>query len=82
MAKFGFSSLNQNLNPNINNGFNVQQALNQANLINAVRVLSIVLDENHPRFVELGEWNALGTIEYESVTLTHYLHLHYLQQNH
>lgn len=67
MAKFGFSSLNQNLNPNINNGFNVQQALNQANLINAVRVLSIVLDENHPRFVELGEWNALGTIEYESV---------------
>jgi hypothetical protein len=67
MAKFGFSSLNQNLNPNMNNGFNVQQALNQANLINAVRVLSIVLDENHPRFVELGEWNALGTIEYESV---------------
>jgi hypothetical protein len=67
MAKFGFSSLNQNLNPNMNNGFNVQQALNQANLINAVRVLSIVLDENHPRFIELGEWNALGTIEYESV---------------
>lgn len=67
MAKFGFSSLNQNLNPNLNNGFNVQQALNQANLIRAVRVLSIVLDENHPRFIELGEWNGLGTIEYEDV---------------
>jgi hypothetical protein len=67
MAKFGFSALNQNLNPNNNNGFNVQTAINQANLINAVRVISIVLDENHPRFVELGEWNALGTIEYEDV---------------
>ena len=67
MAKFGFSALNQNLNPNNNNGFNVQTAINQANLISAVRVISIVLDESHPRFVELGEWNALGTIEYEDV---------------
>jgi hypothetical protein len=67
MAKFGFSALNQNLNPNNNNGFNVQTAINQANLINAVRVISIVLDESHPRFIELGEWNALGTIEYEDV---------------
>jgi hypothetical protein len=67
MTKFGFSALNQNLNPNNNNGFNVQTAINQANLINAVRVISIVLDESHPRFVELGEWNALGTIEYEDV---------------
>jgi hypothetical protein len=67
MAKFGFSALNQNLNPNNNNGFNVQTAINQANLINAVRVISIILDESHPRFVELGEWNALGTIEYEDV---------------
>ena len=67
MAKFGFSALNQNLNPNNNNGFNVQTAINQANLISAVRVISIVLDESHPRFIELGEWNALGTIEYEDV---------------
>jgi hypothetical protein len=67
MSKFGFASLNQSLNPNLNNGFNVQQAINQSNLINAVRVLSIVLDESHPRFNELGGWNALGTIEYEDV---------------
>jgi hypothetical protein len=31
------------------------------------RVVSIVLDETHPRFVELGEWNGLGTIEYTLV---------------
>lgn len=68
MAQYGFSALNQQLNANANNGFNVANAINQANLIRAVRVLSIVLDETHPRFKELGEWNGLGTIEYEDVT--------------
>jgi hypothetical protein len=67
MARYGFAALNQNLNSNLNNGFNVNQAINQVNLIKSVRVLSIVLDENHPRFKELGEWNGLGTIEYEDV---------------
>jgi hypothetical protein len=67
MAKYGFAALNQNLNSSLNNGFNVNQAINQVNLIKSVRVLSIVLDENHPRFKELGEWNGLGTIEYEDV---------------
>jgi hypothetical protein len=67
MAKYGFSALNQNLNANANNGFNVANAIAQANLIRAVRVLSIILDENHPRFQELGEWNGLGIIEYEDV---------------
>jgi hypothetical protein len=31
------------------------------------RVKSILLDETHPRFQELGGWNALGTIEFETV---------------
>jgi len=34
---------------------------------NVGRVVSIVLDEIHPRFKELGEWNGLGTIEYTLV---------------
>jgi hypothetical protein len=67
MANYGFSALNNNLNANSNNGFNVTNAISQANLIRAVRVLSIVLDETHPRFKELGEWNALGIVEYEDV---------------
>jgi hypothetical protein len=66
-TRYGFASVNQNLNPNLNNGFGVQQAIEQAGLIKAVRVLSIILDENHPRFKELGEWNGLGIIEYEDV---------------
>ena len=36
-------------------------------LIQAARVKSIILDENHPRFSELGEWNGLGAIEFEYV---------------
>jgi hypothetical protein len=68
VAKYGFSSLNSNLNPNLNNGFNVLNNLDQINLIRSVRVLSIVLDETHPRFKELGEWNGLGIIEYEDVS--------------
>jgi hypothetical protein len=67
MSQYGFSALNQQLNANANNGFNVANAISQANLIRAVRVLSIVLDETHPRFKELGEWNGLGTIEFEDV---------------
>jgi hypothetical protein len=65
---YGFSGLNRNLNSNRNNNFNTDTALNTADLITAVRVLSIILDENHPRYEELGGWNALGTIEYELVT--------------
>jgi hypothetical protein len=34
---------------------------------NVGRIVSIVLDETHPRFKELGEWNGLGTIEYTLV---------------
>jgi hypothetical protein len=64
---YGFSGLNQNLNSNRNNNFTTNTALGLSNLIISARVLSIVLDESHPRFNELGGWNGLGTIEYESV---------------
>lgn len=67
MAQYGFSALNQQLNANANNGFAVSNSQIQANSIRAVRVLSIILDETHPRFKELGEWNGLGIIEYEDV---------------
>ena len=39
-----------------------------SSLITPVRVKSIILDDTHPRFEELGGWNALGIIEYDSVT--------------
>jgi hypothetical protein len=65
---YGFSGLNQNLNSNRNNNFNTNNALGLSNLIVSARVISIILDESHPRFKELGGWNGLGTIEYEPVS--------------
>jgi hypothetical protein len=65
MGGYGFSALNRNLNTK--NNFNVLNSISSANTIKSVRVLSIILDENHPRFKELGEWNGLGIIEYEDV---------------
>ena len=35
----------------------------------AGRVKSIILDNNHPKFKKFGEWNALGVIEYQDITL-------------
>jgi len=37
-------------------------------IFQSVRVLSIVMDESHPRFTELGGWNALGVVEYEDIS--------------
>ena len=33
----------------------------------AARVTDIVLDENHPKFADVGEWNGIGAILYEFV---------------
>jgi hypothetical protein len=65
--EFGFSSFNQTSNPNNRNN-NGQLLTALQNLIQAVRVKSIVLNESHPRFKELGEWNSLGAIEYQLVS--------------
>jgi hypothetical protein len=60
--KYGYSALNDNFNPTsgINKNLDPQ-------VITSVRVKSIILDETHPRFKELGEWNGLGTIEFQSI---------------
>ena len=42
--------------------------LGLSSLITPVRVKSIILNESHPRFKELGEWNGLGIIEFDFVT--------------
>ena len=65
-TKFGFESFNKQLNTTSqNNIFDALATLSQT--ITAVRVKSIVLNETHPRFKELGEWNGLGTIEFQAV---------------
>jgi hypothetical protein len=67
MITKGISSLYTNSNKNKNNNFSLFNSNQLQNLVVKGRVTSIVLDETHPRFKELGEWNGLGTIEYEVV---------------
>jgi hypothetical protein len=42
------------------------------NKIHSAKVISVVLDESHPRFTALGGWTALGAIEYDFVTDSSY----------
>jgi hypothetical protein len=67
MSNFGFSSFNDLINPSQSNNFIAESIQQLKKLFKPVRVLSVVLDESHPRFQELGGWNGLGTIEYEEV---------------
>ena len=55
MAK-GFQSLNNNSNSNI--------SPSEEGLIVYARVTDIVLDENHPEFLNSGGWNGVGSIEF------------------
>ena len=50
---------------------NAGVALDQINVLKgqmvAARVIDIVLDENHPKFNDVGQWNGIGAIFYEFV---------------
>ena len=43
------------------------QLTNLTNFITPARVTDIVLDENHPKFNRVGQWNGIGAIFYEIV---------------
>lgn len=61
--EYGFSGLVKRVNSN-------QNTFTQPVLtVTPVRVLSILLDETHPKFEELGGWNSIGLIEFEPVNL-------------
>ena len=63
----GLIAINNVANNSKQNSFNTFTSLGLNNLLVSGRIISIVLDETHPRFKELGEWNALGVIEFDSI---------------
>jgi hypothetical protein len=63
----GLIAINNVANNSKQNSFSTFTNLGLNSLIIAGRVISIVLDETHPRFGEFGEWNGLGTIEFDLV---------------
>jgi len=65
-TKFGFGGLNSNLNSNANT-ISTNLGLTKDSLSNLIvvgRVIDIILNNQHPKFTELGEYSSLGTIEF------------------
>jgi len=63
----GLIAINNVANSSKQNSFGTFTNLGLNSLIIAARVINIVLDEANPRFKEFGEWNGLGTIEFDLV---------------
>ena len=63
--KYGLGGLNSRFNSTSNNNFNTDLSRNIDNLILVGRVKSVLFDKSHYRYKELGEDNAIGTIEYD-----------------
>jgi len=56
------------LNSFVNNQTNQRNGPSTQPQFIPVRVKSIILNEAHPKFKDLGEWNSLGAIEFEYVS--------------
>jgi hypothetical protein len=63
MAKFGFGALNDNYNTGASGTSKTLDALKLASLNSTGRVLSVVLDDTHPKYQELGGPKAIGAVE-------------------
>tara|TARA_R110000782_G_scaffold77835_1_gene154208 strand:+ start:36 stop:1310 length:1275 start_codon:yes stop_codon:yes gene_type:complete len=64
--RIGFNGLNKNLSKPQGSRENLNNTLSTINnKVIVGRVTDIILDENHPKFNEVGGWNGLGTIFYE-----------------
>lgn len=68
MAKFGFGAINNNYNPGSLGTNKVVDASKIANINATGRVVSIVLDDTHPRYEELGGSKAIGAVEVVEVS--------------
>ena len=66
MSKLGFAALNDNLNQVDVSGLAVKSS-DLSNTFQCGRVLNVILDENSDNFSSYGEWNGIGTIEFELV---------------
>ncbi len=67
--KYGFSGFNSEINSDL-----ISRVFDRTNnftggQITPVRVKSIVLDSSHPLWDEVGQYNGIGTIEYQSIII-------------
>jgi len=66
-SKFGFAGVNQPYKPDASIDAISRQIENLNNKLIPARVVDVILDETHPDFISLGEWNGIGTIKYELI---------------
>tara|TARA_B100001778_G_scaffold334453_1_gene345861 strand:+ start:4513 stop:5862 length:1350 start_codon:yes stop_codon:yes gene_type:complete len=65
--KRGFAGLNE-INNRVDTTSNFSNSINElADKVIFARVTDIILDNKHPKFIQYGQWNGLGTIEFEFV---------------
>ena len=67
LTKTGLAYLGQSINSG-GDISNLVASIEELNLkVIPARVTDIVLDETHPKFIEYGRWNGVGTINFEQV---------------
>jgi hypothetical protein len=66
-SKFGFAGQNQPYSPDSSLTSINRRIEDLANKLIPARVIDVILDETHPDFVSLGEWNGMGIIKYELI---------------
>jgi len=65
--KTGIAGSTKGTTPSSNTGGAQDQISSLKGQMVAARVTDIVLDENHPKFKDVGEWNGIGAIFYQFV---------------
>jgi hypothetical protein len=68
MAKFGFGAMNDGSSAGASGNSRTLDALKLASLNSTGRVISVVLDDTHPRYKELGGSKAIGAVELVDVS--------------
>lgn len=63
-TNYGFTGLKNNQSTSEVSGIASQLSLLSEKVL-GVRVTDIILDDTHPKFEKYGEWNGIGTIEFE-----------------
>jgi len=66
-SKFGFSGVNQPYKSDASINAVGKQIESLSNKFISARVVDVILDETHPDFKSLGEWNGIGIIKYELI---------------
>jgi len=67
LLKTGITNSTRGTSPTPNTGAALDQINGLKGQMVAARVTDIILDENHPKFKDVGEWNGIGAIIYEFV---------------